>query len=327
MLEMLKSITAKITIINNKKYNSWLFYFALLPCISFFFMSDKIMAFLFSFLNFFLIFLIAASSNFPTFVDTYLNKKDLFKLLNNKEKELLNKSKIDFSLSDIKKTLFEIQKICIDNVCSEKELKDILIFIINNNEIDIDIDKKTYTVQIIEYIKESKYCNTALIDLIYKEENNFKISDKIILDFSNRRERGCKLFNLIYEKSSLNHIIKYNNYSEELLSTQIVEKILKEIEIKSLIKIIFEKDKRKLNNNELEILDFFNTLDLEKLVNIKKNILDKTLNLKDKKNIEFYETEFLELCKRLDVDKKLLYIMEESLSTKEEEVFLKVISI
>ena len=148
------------------------------------------------------------------------------------------------------------------------------------------------------------------------------------MDYSDNKNYNCKLLDLIYEKSSLSQIIKYNNYSEELSAIGIFKKILEKIEIKSLIKIIFEKDKRKLNNNELEILDFFNTLDLEKLVNIKKNILDKTLNLKDKNNIEFYETEFLELCKRLDVDKKLLYIMEESLVTKKEEkLSLKIINI
>lgn len=176
MLENLKSITEKITIINNNKLNKFNYskYIPLLcvsPLITLFFAYNiGIMVLLIPIFCLILTLIISFTSFLEKTIN-YFNKKEFFKLLNKEEKKLLEKSKIDFSLFDIKETLFEIQKLCIDNVSSEKELKDILFFILNNNDKDegIELKKKSCLIKIIEYIKENKYCNTSFIDLIYEK--------------------------------------------------------------------------------------------------------------------------------------------------------------
>lgn len=258
------------------------------------------------------------ATNLKYFFQYIIVKTELFRTLNKEEKKLLENKKIYYSLKYIDDTLLQIRNLCINEVSSEKELKDILLFILNDENIE-----KKLKIKIIESIEKNKYCNEKLIDIIYKEEINFKVVNYNLGELFAGKIQN-KLMDLIYDKSSLYQIIKYESYQEELSAEKIVNKILKTFDIKSLIKIIFEKDKSKLNSDEKEINYFFNNLDIERLVNIKIAILNKVLYSKEIDNIENYEEEFLELAKRLDVNKKMLYIMEENLVIKEE---LKIINI
>lgn len=323
MLDALKSITEKLNKVKNSKLTHVKLFilnisFCLLPFLLIFIMEFSILLIIIIPLLTSILCGILEATNIKYFFQYIIVKTELFRNLNKEEKKLLEKKKIHYSLKYIDDTLLQIRNLCINEVSSEKELKEILLFILNDENIE-----KKLKIKIIETIEKNKYCNEKLIDIIYTEEINFKVFNYKLSD-SFAGTIQDKLMDLIYNKSSLYQIIKYESYQEELSAEKIVNKILKTFDIKSLIKIIFEKDKSKLNNEEKEINYFFNNLDIEKFVNIKIAILNKVLYLKEIDNIKNYEEEFFQLAKRLDVNKKMLYIMEENLVIKEE---LKIINI
>lgn len=317
MVELLKSITEKIKIIKKNKLNKFhikaMYCFIFSPYLLNFLIDtnkgiENLLIITFSIVMSLICLIILCKRNIIAEIYSIVNKKKLFKIINEKERELLEQKKIDFSLFNIEETLFDIQTLCIDSIESEKELLEIVSFILSNTEYS-----KEYKIKTIKYVENNKYYNAKLIDLIYTEENDFKI-------YNSSEEIKQYVFDFIYNKSTFSQISKYKEYENQLSPERIVVKIITAFDFKTIIKLIFEKNKHKLIEKELELYDFFNNLEVEKLVNIKKIILDKTLYLKEESNVEDYKEEFIDLSKRLDVDKKLLYLMEEKLNKKEERL-------
>lgn len=135
--------------------------------------------------------------------------------------------------------------------------------------------------------------------------------------------------NFILNQSTFDNIIKYKDFEKMLRSFDIVNKILDKFSIKVLIKVIFENNINKIKNDELELYKFVNNLELERKIEIKKLIIDHELYLKDENNVYDYKEDFLNVASALNINRDLLYLMNQKIIQKEqiEEKKLRIINI
>lgn len=135
--------------------------------------------------------------------------------------------------------------------------------------------------------------------------------------------------NFILNQSTFDNIIKYKDFEKMLRSFDIVNKILDKFSIKVLIKVIFENNINKIKNDELELYKFVNNLELERKIEIKKLIIDHALYLKDENNVYDYKEDFLNVASALNINRDLLYLMNQKIIQKEqiEEKKLRIINI
>lgn len=334
MLEMLKSITEKIKSQKNKKINELLsekidhttidlILFTLLILFSanntldYYYLSNQSeITFYFLLLAIFigygmLIF------NFTKKIINLFTKKKLFNILNKEEEDFFKKEKIEFKNGNFLNLLFNIQKICINNINSEKELKELIIFILNDTELDNSFKKNIMTE-----IKDNKYFNDKLVELLYAD-NISELNDDTFF------------INEIYTKINLQQIIKYKKIETLLNEQYVVEKMFSEFKLNRLVKIILEKEINKIEDGDLYLYNFLNNLEVKKLVNIKELILNKFLSEGNIKDINGYEEEFFVLSNKLKLNGNLLYVMEEELKKneisinidKKEDLSLRIINI
>lgn len=272
------------------------------------------------------------------FLENLIHKIRLRKKMT-KEEKLINIENICFKEENFKDGLMDYYISFLDQELSQEDFK---------KAIELIFEEKLSTnnkLKIINYLIFKKYKNQDFIELIYNKNKNevlyqltqeipkFKntLEDliKVKIDKDDLMESKGLEEDFILDNVTIEHIINYKDFEKILKSVHIVDKMITKYDIKNLIKIIFEKNINNIKNDELELYKFINNLDLERKIEIQKIIINKVLNLKDEKNILDYKEDFLNVASALNVDKDLLYLMNQKITQKEkvEQKNLRIINI
>lgn len=256
-----------------------------------------------------------------------------------KEEKLINIENICFKEENFQNRLMDYYISFLDQELSQEDFK---------KAIELIFEEKLSTnnkLKIINYLIFKKYKNQDFIELIYNKDKNevlyqltqeitkFKktLEDliKVKIDKDDlMKSKGLK-DDFILDNVTIEHIINYKDFQKQLNSMHIVNKMVSKYDMKTLIKLIFEKNINNIKNDELELYKFMNNLELERKIEIQKIIINKVLNLKDEKNILDYQEDFLNVASALNIDKDLLYLMNQKITQKEkvEHKDLRIINI
>lgn len=243
-----------------------------------------------------------------------------------KEEKIINITEINFKKDNFENELMDYFISFLNKELSQEEFKKTLEFILIEREWAAESK-----IKILNYLIYNKYKNQNIIEALYnnnKKDVLFQLIEeskeckKILEELLIRRSE------FVFNQSTIQDILNYKGYQILLTSSAIVKKMLDKFTIKTLIKVVFEEDINNINSAELELYKFINNLELERKIEIKKVIIEESLNLKDENNIFEYKERFLETASELDINNKdLLYLIKQKLNQKETKLEKNELSI
>lgn len=268
----------------------------------------------------------------PIIIDTFNNyieiliKKNNLKKKITKEEKIINITEINFEKDNFENGLMDYFISFFNQELSQEEFKKTLKFILIEREWSAESK-----IKILNYLIYNKYKDQNIIEALYnnnKKDVLFQLIEeskeckKILEELLIRRSE------FVFNQSTIQDILDYKGYETLLTSSAIVKKMLDKFTIKTLIKVVFEEDINNINSDELELYKFINNLELERKIEIKKVIIEASLNLKDENNIYDYKEIFLDTAAELNINNKdLLYLIKQKLNQKETKLEKNELSI
>lgn len=243
-----------------------------------------------------------------------------------KEEKIININEISFKKDDFENGLINCFISFLDQELSQEEFKKTLEFILIEREWS-----KESQLKILNYLIYNKYNDQNIIEAMYNK-NKKDVLFQLMQESKEYKELLEEIIihrcEFTFNQSTIQDILNYKGYETLLTSSAIVKKMLDKFTIKTLIKVVFEEDINNINSDELELYKFINNLELERKIEIKKVIIEASLNLKDENNIYDYKEIFLETAAELDINNKdLLYLIKQKLNQKETKLEKNELSI
>lgn len=245
--------------------------------------------------------------------------------------------KVEFNKEE-KKIIFNYFK---DNI-NDLEENDILINIIYNQIENLDINNLFEFLNLYKDINLNKTHFKHLTNLLFKntvqegnlihilfEQNKNTLSDKelIMQNFlKNNNDFLLKVIpflkDSIYNENSLTEIIMVPKLTKILPIKYIFVKALESYSLKEITEALFS------DNQNFILNDLLNRLDIEQLMLLKKNVIEKVLETKDENVIINCQENFFKYALKLDLkNKDLLCLMEDKCSTLNKVVIKESLNI
>lgn len=289
---------ASIFLINNlnSEYYIDFYIFSLIFCLIFSFLSS--------------IFFIHLSLK-NKYILSYLQEKFIISSITKKLKIKLNKDEINTLINlndDQNNILILLLKEQIKNLNTENFYhflnlyKDIKLTVENFQELTLLLFNNI--------VKENK-----LIDVFYSNKYN-KLSEKELILHNFLKYNNDFLMKIIpifkdsiYKENSFSEIIVINNFTKILTTEKILSKALESYSLQEITESLF------LANTNSNLNKLLNYLDIEQLMFLKKNVIEKVLEEKDERVIINCQEEFFKYAFKLDLkNKDLLCLMEDKCS-------------
>ncbi len=245
------------------------------------------------------------------YIFSYVQEKTVISSITKKLKIELNKDEINILINlndDQNNILILLLKEQINNL----NIEDIYNFLSLYKDIELteEIFHELTLLLFNNIVKENK-----LIDVFYSNKYN-KLSEKELILHNFLKDNNDFLLKIIpifkdsiYKENSFSEIILINNFTKILTTENILSKALESYSLKEITESLF------LSNNNSSLNKLLNYLDTEKLMFLKKNVIEKVLEEKDESVIINCQEEFFKYAFKLDLkNKDLLCLMEDKCS-------------
>ncbi len=247
-----------------------------------------------------------------------INKIKVSNILTKDEKEYLKTKNINLLFNyNINTYLTEILYKNISSETSDEEI---------NKIIELFKEEEEKLFDILSIIFEKKYQKENLIEKVYTKDS---IYNNLLKNEEIKKIINKLLINKYYKENKLDDLIKYNEYAKNLSLDQLYNLINKEMDLNSIAKVFFVKERNKLNDcNVIKLYDFLREINVDLYIKLKKMFVETILKKGEESIIYDYRDEFLEAANCLNIEnKELLYILKEKIKRKEMIEDFKIINI